>query len=491
MSSEPSSVKSLSSHTIQCSTPTATDKLERPFRLGPLDRVHPFIPIAVVYVFLSPGTPQDDFIPVSKLSEAMSRVLDYYPQLTGRLRIGSNGRRVIESLGTGAELNEATCDLDLKSKSGGGVTMYDLPGQGGGLLGPWNYAMDGFTGNPLLQIQHTRFACGSVTLGIRQFHTVCDGSGFFQLVTDLADIYRQLGSDHAPSLSHPPEIHSLMFESNTQEEREAALAYRPEFMYTDAQEEEDVDAGRKAVAKAPPPAYPTPTSAVVGRFMRFSSQELETIKAAATPKDGSAWISTFDAICAHIHHRLYLARKTVFQADELSTPDFLSPVNLRFRQAGIPDRYYPNALVVTTSAFEPTLVAEGPLSAIAQQIHQMTRTPGTTVKEEIRKIHAWIDAQTNYADIKIPFRLCKGSTMISQWNKEDLYTNARLDSIPDLVSPPFTPISSMDGLGYLLPTSDRQGDPGAIDVCLALSAPVWDVLDKDPEFGGKRLGTDN
>jgi len=74
--------------------------------------------------------------------------------------------------------------------------------------------------------------------------------------------------------------------------------------------------------------------------------------------------------------------------------------------------------------------------------------------------------------------------MISQWNKFDMYESTVFDVEPILVSPPFTPISLMDGLVYYLPTEDRStgADRGAIDVVLALSEPIWGILDQDSEF---------
>ena len=69
--------------------------------------------------------------------------------------------------------------------------------------------------------------------------------------------------------------------------------------------------------------------------------------------------------------------------------------------------------------------------------------------------------------------------MISQWNKMDMYTQAVFEEgvQPELVVPPFTPISLHDGLGYTLPTPPGNGEGGGIDVYLALREGVWKELD--------------
>lgn len=62
-----------------------------------------------------------------------------------------------------------------------------------------NGTPDGFSEEPILSIQHTRFGCGSVSLGVRLNHSVCDAHGFLQLMEDLAGICRGLHA--APRIS--------------------------------------------------------------------------------------------------------------------------------------------------------------------------------------------------------------------------------------------------------------------------------------------------
>jgi hypothetical protein len=67
-----------------------------------------------------------------------------------------------------------------------------------------------------------------------------------------------------------------------------------------------------------------------------------------------------------------------------------------------------------------------------------------------------------------------------------------LDVHPELVQPPFTIISLVDGLTYFLATEDQlknlqgatrsSGNQESVDVAMALSDPLWKFLDQDPLF---------
>jgi len=79
--------------------------------------------------------------------------------------------------------------------------------------------------------------------------------------------------------------------------------------------------------------------------------------------------------------------------------------------------------------------------------------------------------------IKQGFRFGNGRFMISQWNKVTaIYKPFEVGGEPPvLVSPPFTSISLVDGLAYILPTRNEHG----LDVLLSLSEDVWEVLDRE------------
>jgi hypothetical protein len=67
-----------------------------------------------------------------------------------------------------------------------------------------------------------------------------------------------------------------------------------------------------------------------------------------------------------------------------------------------------------------------------------------------------------------------------------MYEGTAFEHRPALVSTPFTPISLIDGLGYFLPvdlhSQEADGDKAAIDVHLALSEPLWEILQRDEQL---------
>ena len=509
------SVSVTSQHTVRCASETSWKELNSPFHLGPLDiLVAPFIPIAVVFVYQRPtstSSPDAEFIPVERLQRALTLLLDYYPHLTGRLHLNStDGTREITRLGTGAELFVAQCRkrLDEFSSSAPGIVspsyilMPNLPAAGNALLAPFD-PTDVCNG-PIFTVQHTRFACGSVALGVRILHTVCDADGFFQLVRDLAELYRGIQSSDIsrhptltiPSLAHAPHIRSYMAElidgDITPVERRAALDFKPSLFYI----EPTVDVASAVVSDETSSASSLLPPPVVGRFLRFSSLELKALKALATnpnepPSD--AWISTFDALSAHLYHHVHRARLKLRAKDPtqptLSPPDFLTPVNIRTR-LDLPPRYFPEALLTVYTTLPLDILADGPLWQLAKAVHELTRTTSTTSKDDMNGTIKWIALQPEKQKIRQGFRYGTGSFMVSQWNKVDMYVGTTFDVRPVMVSTPFTSISLMDGLVYFLPT-EEQGTSGedseAIDVNMALSEPIWDILDQDEEFRRFRI----
>eukprot|EP00762_Andalucia_godoyi_P003230 ANDGO_06671.mRNA.1 Anthranilate N-benzoyltransferase protein 3 len=507
MSAADHSVTVLARYTLNCANKTSLETVESPMHLGPLDQVVlSFVPIAVVFVYRpSVGSPSE-LIPIERLQRALALLLDYYPHLTGRFSVNQSDQSPeITQLGTGAELLSATCSANLNDLSvfHATVRLQDLPDAGNALLAPFDPDPDRICKDPIFTVQHTRFVCGSVSLGIRLHHRVCDADGYFQLVRDLAELYRGVcmaeSTGASVQLAHMPQIRSYMWELHrmTPEERRQALQFEPS-LFRLVPNLSTTFAASGASSRPP----------VVGRILRFSTSELNDIKAHATEMAGCSWISTFDALSAHLYQRVYIAR--VKHSREFGglpnesqvSGNFLASVNWRGTdRLNLPRGYFPNAVFCPYFSLSPDVLACAPLSQIARVVHDSLRQPS---KEQAVQTIRWIAAQPDKSCVLLAFPFETGGFMVSQWCKFDMYVNTHFDVdavgqpiAPALVCPPFTPISLVDGLAYFLATEDQfmqasqqngrsavstGKNTSAIDVSLSLSEPIWHLLDKDPEF---------
>ncbi|KAJ3886434.1 transferase [Lentinula edodes] len=476
------SVVVLERHTLQCANKNHYSDLSI-VRLGPLDQlVAPFIPVAVVFVYEQSGSTQT--IPVQHLQRALELLLDYYPLLTGRLHIATDGTYEVTSLGAGAELLVAQCSehLDSFSSTQGRILLMDLPSGSNALFGPFDASLEGSCRDSLFTVQHTRFACGSVALGVRLRHINCDGHGFFQFMRDLAELYRGLKSAGIPTLSHPPHFQPYMSDLEmTLDEKQAALAFRPSLLVV----EPEVLPSEAMTVPASEPQTP-----VVGRILRFSGAKLEALKALATnPNEINTWVSTFEAISALLYQSVYRARLKYFENDPsaMSPPDFLTPVDFRGnRFPDLPTLYFPNALLCLYTSLSHDVLAHAPLWQIAKHLHDLMRNEVPDA-QHLKSTLRWITAQPDKRRIRSGFRYGNGSIMVSQWAKFEMYEGTDFEDgqKPILVSTPFTSISLVDGLAYTLPTEMQGktgGDKRAIDVNLALSSPIWEILEHDEQL---------
>ncbi|KAF7312403.1 hypothetical protein MIND_00253700 [Mycena indigotica] len=455
---------------IHASTPTT---LASPFILGPFDQTAGFVPIQVVWLY---EAQQDkEVIAIERLQRAIELLLSYYPHLTGRIRVDSkSGLRQIVKFEAGAELVLANCNARLDSfddPSPGRIMA--LPGKGNALLPPFDPNPANCESQPIIAIQRTRFSCGAVALGIRGAHTICDGVGYFLLVRHLAELYRGLSSSDKPTLSRPPYLAPLV----------AELIGAP------SHEESNFEPTVLTTKPPPGPPYSPPPYPPVGRFLRFTRDHLARIKQLATEPGGSGWVSTLDALTAHLYQSVYRARLKLFAQDPslgtLSAPDFLTAVNTR---AGLgisdPELYFPNAIFAAFITVEPPELErlglpDGPLWKTAKVFHELIRSPAVSDTSEINNTLRWIARQPDLRAIQSGLRYGTGSFMFSAWSKLE-YIDLEFDEgvKPVLACPPFTLSSTLDGLAYSLPP-ERGAKEGDIDVNMALIEPMWPIVTKE------------
>ncbi|KZT58580.1 hypothetical protein CALCODRAFT_494674 [Calocera cornea HHB12733] len=510
-----SSVTVTAEHIVHAAHPSSWQSLPSPFPLGPMDHyVTISIPVQVVFVYRRPSSSSsEELIPVAWLKRALERLLDYYPHLTGRLEVHpTTGERSITRLGSGMGLYEAVCsdplDAFVSSALPSGISLQQLPGSGNALLAPFNPAFQAVCNDPLFAVQHTRFACGGVSLGVRVLHTIADADGFFQLVRDLAEIYRGLleaektgnPTSAVPVLAQMPHFKPYMSElmggNMTTEEQQTALAYKPSLFHIeeDGKTASEGQAMPETMAEIGDKVTMAPEAPTTGHFLRYTGNELQDLKDRATDPSGKGWVSTFEALSAHFYQCVHRARVELRAKDpsfgDISPTDFLTSVNLRTALGpDLPPRYFPQAVFAPWVFIPPEILADGPLWKVAKYAHDMMRGPAAGSRDSINGTLRWIAAQPNKSKIQSGFRFGSGSFMISQWSKTDMYSGATFDTRPILVSPPFTAISLVDALLYTLPTEDQgtPNDTGDIDVAVALSAPLWQFLVQDGRYMGGRI----
>lgn len=445
--------------------------LPDPFDLGPFDcLVAPIIPIKIVYVFGADRCTRSKFIPALHIKEALMLLLDYYPHLMGRLQVNQCSREIVDTA-KGAELYVAEAPYRL-CDFGFADSLFDLPNGGNDLFPPYDLSRP-CREHPILMVQHTVFACRSVALAIHVCHSITDAEGACQLITDLVTLYRRT------RLGEPPYIKSFLADVPTDQ---AALQFTP----TQYQLRRNMQ--QATSASASDEAAPSPSPTISGRVIRFSAANLAALKERATPAD--SWVSTFEALAAHLWQSVYRARaKLAGEAAAVNLhTDFLTPFNWRSPdRLNLPAHYFGNALSTPVIAPPHKVLLEAPLSQLAAMLHEVLRAQS---KEEQLNALQWIKAQPDKDEVQNMFRYGNGGIMISDWSKLNLYAKTAfeaddfgVDIAPVLVTTPFTSISLLDGLGYLLPAPAAQGR--AIDVHLALADPVWAALEADSEFCGQ------
>ncbi|KGO73226.1 Transferase [Penicillium italicum] len=491
-------------HTLNCANEATVAALESSFGLGPMDHTVPaMLAIEAILVYRKPKTlPEDNFLPVERLKVAASHLLDYYPHLTGRLQQNPVSQAPeIGRLGTGAELWEAQCPRRLASIAlsalSARVLVLNLPDSGNALLPIFHSTMGSVSHNSIFAIQHTRFGCGGVALGIRVHHQVCDATGFMQLVRDLAEIYKQLRDSSPPTLISPPEIYShFRGTTSPSASQKKALAFNPPDFCLDQN-------------STVMPEASTPASVYI-RPLRFHGQDLISLKNAATDPNTQEQTSftRFELVSAYLYQRIYQARLQVMRDKGLTPdPDELQPLRdfwttMDMRDSTrlkLPTRYFPNAIHCPSTSATHELLEKGELWQIAQVIHDAIHSVDM---DEVKQQFEWIAAQPNKSHVRLKKMVPDGCLVATQWSRGKTYVGADFDVAPNgkriapsLVSPAFSEGYRVDGLAIILSTEEevprRQSNrgslacanlPRAVDVNLSLDRSVWAVLNSDPDF---------
>lgn len=445
-------------HSTEIVRPDSMPIVEKPI-LGPLDQPVPhFIPIAIILVFGPSKSGRDPIICPDRLKEALKLALGKYPPLLGRLVQQKDGGFQVYNLDAGATFLTAESTLYLSNlPSAADLTLSHFGNEGNDLLAPFDMA--NATEEPILSVQHTTFACGGVSMGIRVSHKVCDAVGVFQFLQDLANVYND--PDHISQVEETPRPYLAPASDTTPQSS----------FYT-------IDPYPQTAESASGPQPPT-----TGRFIHLEIGRLKELKARAQDAKSADPITAFDALSAFILQAVHRARVRMRRDDPsispLGSPCYLTSVNVR-RLLGLSDRYINNCLVTPYFNIAPEAPSTAPLSEIARTLHDSVRS---VTPKDVEDSARYIESQEDKTKLRFTFPGGTGSVMTSQWSRFNMYP--QFDGHrPILSSTPFTAISLVDGLGYFLPNK-QQGTPedkGDLELCLALSHPLWAVLDEDTEW---------
>lgn len=466
--------------------------LQEPFLLGPLDQLFHFAtPVAAVWFYESSSA---SLLPLERLHKAISRLLDYYPHLTGRLHIDpSTDIRSVDRLGTGMDLLEARCDASFRSFAGKSskscpeFNIFDFPGYGNALLSPWDLSLEGAQQQPLFTIQRTEFADSAVAIGMRLSHVVSGAKGFLGLYQDLAEIYRKiddLASDRGPvELAVPPHIHPFMVEEmrrmDTQEKNKALSEPPADYPLRDRQpavatphETKGQDGSQRKPKKDP----------FVGRGLRFSASAIALLKQKAVdPDDSSSRASSFTALTAHLWQRIHRARvahaKTLPKDERSAYSKSIYGTSVDFtRHFGLPKQSFSNTFVSRVVELDSTKLEQARLWEITKIIKDLVRH---VPLDETRKLGSWIAAQPKKSGIQLGFNFNTPTLLITiGWHSFPLYSGAELDVPPAFATPIFME-SLSPGMVCFVECKDKDG---GLEAIASLTASTWELLDADEEF---------
>ena len=265
--------------------------------------------------------PGEEFMPASAMCRALQQLLHHYPLLSGRLDgpLEDGSLRVLHggSSELGVPFHTAIASVPLSALSlavGEYSSLSSLP-PSLDLLPPFDYARP--LSQALLSVQHTRFACGGVSVAFHVHHIVADMIGLVGLLRDWRDLYRRVSAgDAAPVLDVEPTCNRrlLIPQLAPDQIQKAASEYDGDIYTARAIPAAAAGAASASLAPAVPP------SRCLTRVLHFSRQELSQMVRAASssPSCTSPWVSTFEALAAHLMRLVHRARFGTKQLSEVA-----------------------------------------------------------------------------------------------------------------------------------------------------------------------------
>ncbi|GKU98932.1 hypothetical protein SLEP1_g11865 [Rubroshorea leprosula] len=350
------SARCISSSLVQASS-TDNNEASQRIDLTPWDlQLLPYGPIQKGLLFHKPKPQQVDLEEtlIHHLKASLSRSLDFFPPLAGRLAFVEQGDDITSYYqycnNAGALFVHATAD---------GVSISDIidPVYVPGIVRsffPLNGVknIDG-TSKPVLAVQVTELVDG-VFIGCTVNHTICDGKSFWHFLNSWCEI-----CGGANKLSKPPTL-QRWFLNDT----DCPIRLPNSFI----KQIHDLD------------ITPLPMQE---RVFHFSKENIAKLKAKANAELGTSNISSLQALLSHI----WLSVMRTKHLDPEAEINYRLPVGIRQRLDSVPEEYFGNAVQAGIVILKVRELLEQGIGNTALQMNKMVATHN---EEEIRNfLESW------------------------------------------------------------------------------------------------------
>ncbi|KAJ7945670.1 omega-hydroxypalmitate O-feruloyl transferase-like [Quillaja saponaria] len=318
--------------------PPAKETEKGPYFLSNLDQNIAVI-VRTIYCFKSDSKGNEDAVKVIK--DALSKILVQYYPLAGRLTISSEGKLTVDCTGEGAVFveAEANCMLDdigdmtKPDPIALGKLVYDIPGA------------KNILEIPPLVAQVTKFKCGGFVLGLCMNHCMFDGIGAMEFVNAWGDTARGL------PLKVPPFLDRSILK--------ARIPPKIEFPHHEFAQIEDLSDTSKLHEEE-----------MLYRSFCFDPEKLEQLKKIAMEDGVLDRCSTFEALSAFV----WRARTQALRMQPDQQTKLLFAVDGRSKfDPPIPERYFGNAIVLTSSLCSAGELLENPPSFTVGLVHKAVK----------------------------------------------------------------------------------------------------------------------
>ncbi|XP_075480070.1 omega-hydroxypalmitate O-feruloyl transferase-like [Primulina tabacum] len=277
------------------------------------------------------------------IKDALSKILVHYYPLAGRLTISSEMKLTVDCTGEGVVFVEAEADCEIGElgdikrldQETLGKLVYDIPGAKSVLE------------IPPLMAQVTKFKCGGFVIGLCMNHCMFDGIGAMEFVNCWSEIARGI------PLKIPPFIDRSILKSRNPPHFE--------FPHHEFAEIEDISNISELYNN----------QEMHYKSFCFDPEKLQNIKNKASEDHQTLKkCSTFEALTAFV----WRARIQALNLNPHQQTKLLFPVNARSRlEPPIPEKYFGNAIVLTSSLCSVGEVLENPLSYTVKLVQEAVK----------------------------------------------------------------------------------------------------------------------